>query len=569
MAAQLLQHSKKLAIVQDWLGRHYVFYCLLVTVSALVIRFYWGREIYLSGMGSDDFGNIRKSIYYPRGDFLIDGLAGDKQNHYGGLLYPLIIMLWQLFATTIAKTQAIFVVNSVLAAGTTFLSCLIMMRLTQVRSFFAPWVIASCVPLFVLTYAALVENLLFVFVILTGWILIKLSTNPSDKKWLVLLLLATAAAPLVRQPGLSVGAAAIVAVVFSDFAALKKRLALAALILVSMLPSVLVGRWIGALLGKQRESIYVEQVGQFLDSFSDIPVLISLGYNQMLYIVFAAGLLPALALLFLINGRLKDYFHRDHIYTCYALATTVIFVTFCLVHLIIKFDLDPQQARFVFGRYDDPAVIVLLPLGIALLLNRRESSFWLRLGFAIIMGVITYFSVQRAFVSDGLTLNVSGYFFPHRTWWVATYGPLIGAVFVVICFVWSHRWLWETVFLCLLLLNGLAINNGINFFEGKTSSSYRLVEKLNNWIKSSTTADECVVFYTPPAKTKSKQKFDVRTFRMVVFAAYPKVILKEEISTEAEKLCPVFLAPETTENIPASWQEIVRSSGYVMWRKGN
>ncbi|MCC6933913.1 MAG: hypothetical protein IT292_11800 [Deltaproteobacteria bacterium] len=555
--------------VRVWSETNYLLYCFSLVILGVLARFFFAQFIPISALGSDDFGNLRKSIYYPQGDFFMGGLKLDDQGQYGGLLYPFSIVPWQWFSSVYAKMQALFLLNSLFAGATAFLSCLILARITTARSFLAPLIIVSCGPVFLVTYAALAENLLYTFIAFAGYTLIEFSNNPRSRKWLFLVLLSALLAPMVRQPGYAVSLGLAVALLACEFAPLRKRICLSGLVLiVGTVPSMLVAKQIGAIIGKQRESVYMNQVSLYFDSLSDIPTLFSLGYNQLLYLIFAGALFPMLAVLFVFRGEIKQIFSGKSIYHWYALIVGGLFIAFCLLHLIIKFDLDPNVRSFIYGRYDDPALIVLLPLGLAYLLNVKALPWLSRFCFAILLMLIAYFVVARAFLDadGGTTLNISGYFFPlsyPQLFWV----PIVSMGVVFIVFMLPQKIAVASCLALALVINLLTIGSGVPALAKKARSYYRLAAGAD-WIIDNIDSRQCIAYNSRWADyiPRNKRKQAGKIIRMMEVFTYPRPALRSADKSQWE-ICSLLFAPLSAEQMPSPWQKVWQNGDYLLWQK--
>jgi hypothetical protein len=239
--------------------RRYRLYCLAVSVALVGLKLAVGNHVAASAMMSDDDENLNRALYFIRGDFALTGYPFSKIAY--GPLYPLVVSPSLLFGDPGLRLGAVFAINAALSAIVVFVGSLIVFRLTEVASLLVPICLAAYPPPFQLSFYALTENLLLPTFALLGWLSVDFEETCRRPRRLVLLLLLTALAPLVRVPGLAVVPALACLVWRHRRALLADRGARLAAGLVLVLPPVAYFLVYRFAVGSDREARYLAALG--------------------------------------------------------------------------------------------------------------------------------------------------------------------------------------------------------------------------------------------------------------------------------------------------------------------
>lgn len=419
----LLSSSGDLRTVNQTLNdqlrrRRYTVFCLSVVVVVLCVRFFFSLSVPASPMFSDDYGYLKKSIYYLHGNFAMGGIDVDRQNQWGGLLYPFVIAPWQLFEGIDARHRVVFFLNSCLAALAFLAGCSIIHRMSGASSYLAPLCLAALPPLFLFTFYALTENLLFLIAVSCGWLLVRIQQQGAERKDLLLLVLLMTAGPLTRTPGFAIAAASTLTLLFykGPRRATAFTTAFAGLLL-AVATYAIVSSHISAELGLSREARYLQRVtsaaGGSREFTQAAGTAVRLLANQCWYVLLACGVWPAA---FLIIGAFTpggkggaDAARRT--FLLYTVAASALFLFFSVLHLSFKFGFDPAQAGFIYGRYSDPAVLLLTIAGLGVLVSKeRPKMLLLILGTALTV-LLLHLSLKRLAVwTVSHTINQAGWY---------------------------------------------------------------------------------------------------------------------------------------------------------------
>lgn len=341
---------------------------LLVLLSIAVLKLILAAQIPASALFADDYDYLNRGIYYGSGHI-------DFPETYpfrivrAGLAYPMLISSWTFFDLE-NRLFWVFAVNVVLSTGTAYWGSRTITLLTGRFSVLYPVLIALLAPVFQSSYYVMTENLLYCLLALAAWLVADLERTIGRPARFGLLLGVVALLPLTRAPGLA-GAAAVLAVV----AANRSRLGLfktvrtgSAVLLAGAVPYLLYL----AVVSASREAGYARSATRkVLDATNWLPIA-QLFLAQWGYLFYAGAFLAVpfalLGLLWLtrLDAPLQQPWKNFGIFM---LVNSGLLVAFCVLHLINKFGpvgLNHEKATwFVFGRYDDPALLLLSLGGIA------------------------------------------------------------------------------------------------------------------------------------------------------------------------------------------------------------
>ncbi len=177
----------------------YAIYALVVILSVLAVKLWLASSVEASGLFADDYDYLNKSVSYVRGDFEFADYP--FYNHAAGILYPILISFWQLVSAPEWRMFVVIVVNGISAGIAGLAMCATVKKVTPVRSLWLPLVVATLPCVFVFSFFALTENLLFAVVALVMLLMVHVECAFETKWWIPLVVIGVAAAPLIRAPG--------------------------------------------------------------------------------------------------------------------------------------------------------------------------------------------------------------------------------------------------------------------------------------------------------------------------------------------------------------------------------
>ncbi|MCB0323518.1 MAG: hypothetical protein KDD69_08090 [Bdellovibrionales bacterium] len=554
--------------------RRYAAYLLALVVISIGLRFVFSFQVHGSAMFSDDYGHLKKSIYYPRGDLRMDGFEQDRQNQYTGLLYPLVVAPAQLFSDLQARHQAVFFINSLCAAAFALLACHVLVLTTGTRSWLIPLCLfASPIPI-LFSYYALTENLLFPLFLLIGVALLYLRDRPSSIPLWSLLVFGIVAAFLVRPAGTAAGFGAAAAIAFTFPLQRKYRLSLGGLIAFGTLGAYwTVSQIVKRTIDYSREGKYINWLQEYFSDPSDVLAVFKLALNQSWYILLGIGFWPVFFLLLRSLDGWQDKGtpagDRRRTFFAYAAAAGLTSLAFCLMHLSINIEFKFEDAHFIYGRYNDPTALLLLVCGAIAMVrggNFRERAQ--SIGTLVALGLL-YGALSRVVAWDSETINQAGlYLFSNDTPWYffsshgAGYPIGLLVVAVAVCgFLLRGQPLVIVAVLSLLALNAHALLSGFDDAESRGARVSRALEGAA-WINEHVPESECIAYdqrqRSKRAPRSIKKMYNV--YLALHFAVAPRRVVA---MNEPEKFHECRFVYSTADAEPAAhWREAWASKDY-------
>ncbi|MCB0340248.1 MAG: hypothetical protein KDD53_11620, partial [Bdellovibrionales bacterium] len=369
-------------------------------------------KIGASGMFSDDYGYLRKSIHYPAGDFFLEGMRFDKQNHYSGFLYPFVISPWRFIEGMVPRYAVVAFINSLLGLISVVASIAVFRELDKRISFLTMLLFFLLPPIFLFTFYALTENLLFPMIPMGIWFVLLGVKRRSIFAELGTFFVSFCA-PLVRPPGL-----ALTLALFAGkfvYAPTKRDRVLASLyVVVSLFGYFLLARYFSNLLGHSTEVYYADRIASHFEGWRSVVVGATLTLNQLLYIVVSVGVWPlAFLISYWIVRTNNDEKSLDTTWRCFCLivATSFLgFLAFSVVHLLMKFNLDPAKSDFIYGRYSDPCVFLLLLWSSVVFSDLSIQKTRLPPVAVAFASVLFFIGLLRTIGWESETINNAGWF---------------------------------------------------------------------------------------------------------------------------------------------------------------
>ena len=545
-----------------YLSKRDVVAVFLVIISIVAIQFIVGMYIPASTMGSDDYGNLKKSIFYSLGQFSINAHGPDRQNQWGGLLYPLYISGWKIFDDFELRIRAVFFLNSLLAAGTVFVSTLTIYSMTKYRSLLVPFCFATLGPIFLMTYCALTENLLYFIISLSAF-----SVMQYEKKqnlfWYGIVLLCAIAAPLTRPPGLACSVGIVTAICFASSNQRIKRFVLAAIILASCVGLYL---YISALfserLGKSREGMYISRFFSKIFSYGGISWVVESFISQLSYVVASCAIIPFFGFLSMLGvGRERKDSHRLSV-EIYTLISALFFICFAVLHLTLKLRFNPEQTDFIYGRYSDPALLLFCIVGLVYYFNYPVPKIGSKKGILLIaLGAIAIFYLGLFVIRcHSHTINIAGLY--ALSYYQLTIWHLILALIVMFSiYLFSGKWRITLSLLVLVLFNMWTVYEGL---DGQGARARRIFSTIgvNFYIGANIPKDELICFDSRIASRNAPgAHFHMRdVYRILEFAVYPRKTLM--VRPQNIDQC-LNLLTDTSQPLPQGWKAVWQDRTYL------
>jgi hypothetical protein len=341
-------------------SRRYTGYCLAVAIALVAFKLVIGADVPCTSLFADDHEYLNRSPYVLRGDLRMRDypFAGTAY----GPLYPLAVSPWMAVGDAVTRVRIVFAINAILSAIVTFFGSLTVFRLTRKPSLLVPVCLSVFPPPFLLSFYAMSENLLFALLAIGGWLVTDFAHTCRQPGRAVLLLLVVSMLPLVRVPGLAVVPALAVLVWLHRRELFGGRRFLVSAVLAVLVP---VGAYVGVYLKSMestRESLYLSALDTLRSDLSLWRFPLELAAGQVGYVFFttAAWALPVFLVVAWQLCQWPRTADREYWvdYFVWAGMSSIFFLGFAVVHLVQK--LPPTEGDFIYGRYDDPAALVLL-----------------------------------------------------------------------------------------------------------------------------------------------------------------------------------------------------------------
>lgn len=567
---------------------------ILAVLIGVVIQALLAQKLTASGMFSDDYGYLKKSIYYLRGNFSLEGTASDRQNQWGGLVYPIAISPWQLFADPDTRHRVVFFLNSLMAAITVFASMFVIHGLSQgkpastrdLQSSVSPafslpmgrgmtFLISACLftfpPLFLFTFYALTENVFNMLAALNGAVIFATHNTASrcpgnfqggclrrinylQHIMLIALVVLATLSTLSRPTGIAIAIGIACALLLMKNLSIVMRLTYAALTLsASVFSYSFFSKLASVKLDVSREERFLGRIFTHLNEPADIVTLLQLTLNHSYYILLAGGAIPILAaVLFLTMSKVRDYDRSKTYpsgtcavsgYVCYTVVASLGLLILCLVQLTVKLHLDPADANFIYGRYVDTIALLLMTLGLASFVNcdysqvmQGSRSRALYTATMALSALMLYLALSRVANWNGNTINQAGlYAFLNMG-----SSPLIQtSIICVVVGLFIYSTLRNSASLKAVLLVGVITFNLWGLSKGWNDASTRSLKISHSlqgatWLTQNSPSDACVSVDSRLAATRApgslKDVLDI--YRALEFVLYPRTVLHGQSSIE-------------------------------------
>jgi hypothetical protein len=355
-------------------SRRYAAYCIAVGVALVAGKLWLATAVPSSALFADDYEYLNRAIYLLHGDVQLTGYPFGRVPY--GPLYSLAVSPWMLVSDPSLRLTVVFGINALLSAIVVLCGSLTVFRLTNTASLLVPICLATFAPLFQFSFYAMSENLLFPLLAVLGLLSVDFDATCRRTSRLLLLLLLAVMLPLVRVPGLAVTPALVLLLWMNRHELAGRRIVpytIAAAILLSLV-SYYGFYQIG--LESWREARYLHHLRVVTLRAERLLFPLRLTGAQAAYLLLSTAywVVPVLAVVASQVRASPDSLEkrRWRNYLTYAVVTSGTFVAFTLVHLIEK--LRFRHPDFIYGRYDDPAGLLLVIGGLAAVLWLRPLT---------------------------------------------------------------------------------------------------------------------------------------------------------------------------------------------------
>jgi len=389
-------------------SRQYTAYCFVVAATLVACKLWLATYVPSSALFADDYEYLNRSPYLIRGDVHLTGYPfGDVPY---GPLYSLVVAPWMLISDPTFRLVAVFGINAVLSAIVVVCGSLTVCRLTGAVSLLVPLCLATFSPLFQFSFYAMSENLLFPLLAVIGLLVVDFADTCTRLSRVLLLLFIALLLPLVRVPGLAVGPAlALLLWMNRDRFGTRRMVACvvgAAIVLMAL--SYYGFYQLG--IDSWREARYLHHLHVATARPERLLFPLHLTVAQGIYLFLSTGywVLPVLVVVALQVRAAPHSPERRrwmNVLT-YTFVTSGMFVFFAVVHLIEK--LRFRRPEFMYGRYDDPAGVLLVIAGLAALSWMKPLTRTQRIVLQVMAPLALCFALARIWDNEPSSINNSG-----------------------------------------------------------------------------------------------------------------------------------------------------------------
>lgn len=540
--------------------RQYVWYCLAVSILLVSCKLILGADVAATSLFADDHEYLNRSPYMLRGDLRLTGYPFSKTAY--GPLYPLVVSPWILATDPGIRVHVVFAINAVLSAVVVMFGSLTVSRLTRTAALLVPLCLAAFPPLFLFSFYAMSENLLFALLAIGGWLVVDFDQTCRRPLRALALLLIVVMLPLVRVPGLAV-LPALAALAWQHrhgpFRSFPVRIA--AVVAVA-LPCVAYGGVYLLGMESDREDLYLATLRSLASDPSLWRFPVELALSQIGYVFFTTGawVLPiVLALWWQVRDHPRDADRQRWLnYLTYAGTAGAGFVLFAVMHLVQK--LDPGEGTFIYGRYNDPATVLLLVGGLAAVQGIRPQGVLLHLLLRLVTPLALCLVLAKVTTKFWLPpANQSGLAIFAGNFWPFSYYAAAVALLVAVQLLSDRpRWYAPAAMLFLLTYSVLTCRWGVSVIEARARRALPAVESAR-WIAQNLPPDARIGYdatlLDAPALRGHKTMRSV--YRSMAFRVHPRMAILVDREADLARVDYFFTRA-------AAWRT---KTGLVLWRR--
>lgn len=538
--------------------------CLTVAGIATLLKCILATSVPASALFAEDYNYLNIAINYARGEAFFDSSYPFIAQH-SGLAYFLLISPWLWFAPE-HRMLFVFMLNCIMSGVVIYFGGRIICELVGKVVFFPLVLLALFSPVFKFSFYVLTENLLFPLLVVAAFLFTDITRTLQSRSRFAVMLFIIALIPITRAPGLSVivGCLAVLFTQTRDVSRKKLFVAAAAIIAAALIPYLLYSISYGA----TREARYGNHVTSVLavqENWKYIPRFL---LSQLMYVFTSA--LCLLPVFFLLSPRLAELTGQPRKwlnYFYFSFFTAGGLVAFCVVHLVLKLlrvDSAPEsQGWFAFGRYDDPATLLVFIGGLAAFWTYQASAFSRTFRWTVCLGTTGLIVAAFAFVTSRTwsSVNQAGLSFFYRSLPVSNL-LLVQVLFVIAALVGC----WLTFvrgrgfalvvagFLCFQIVS---IEHGMKQTINRANGIHQALEGAY-WITQNTSETSLVCFdfrvVGQPAPGAIKRMYAL--YRAAVHVIYPRNFLPAKTESDFAKCSATIttLAQASKDDKKILWQ---------------
>lgn len=534
------------------------------------------RELPASGLFSDDYGVIKKSIFYPRGEFFMGGVKVDRQNQWGGLVYPLMLTPWKYVDSPFARHQAIFFINSLLALATSLVGSYLVYKIAGSFKILPTLAVFVFPAVFLFTFVAMTENAFHLVALLPALPLSFLCRDGqgsgSKRFWISFLFLValTFFATLTRISGLAISAGVAVALfLVPNWSTRSKSIAALFVLGTNILIYKLGASLVQSAGAASRESAWVSRLLSGAAQESALFSFISIILHQIYYICLSVAVFPlGFVLLHLMTemrkGRKSEFLvaGENAVLQVYLMSSAVAIFLLSALQISEKYHLEVVSA--VYGRYGDTVALLVLIWGLGLAFSNRVWQET-RLGAYLLVFVFMFFGLIRVYGWTEDTINQAGWYAfliadPSVYWGIVAL-LVLSSLSVLI----PGKLMLRVSLLCLVVFSVWTIKIGYQRAQKRAQLVYHSLE-VGEHIQSLLPVDTCISIDRKTGKEKApgsiKRMSDV--YRALYFLAYPRSI-NLAATAEEKTRCPYYFYKQSL--IPESdWEPLWTNGDYVLYK---
>lgn len=557
--------------------KNYLRITLLVGVILILIKFVLLQHIPMSGLIADDYDYVNKARFFSRGDFLMKSYP--LVNIKTSPIYPLFLSPWTLVDGFTARHLVLFSINFMFSLLGFVFSSLAIAKMTDRRILLVPFVLSLFAIPFIFSFYFMTENLLFFLLAVIFWLMADFELTLRSKKHFSAFVVMLTFITTTRIPAFSILPAILLICLFYFRYTPWKQLTAKMLILAGM-PLLFYFLIHKVLLPGSRNQMYFDAIKQIFHHdegyslLTNLGTIVSLFVNQLTYQITASGFWMFPLALFSIWLLIK----RDHLQNpkwrnilIFTFVSVLFFTGFCIIHLLYKFNLDPEKRWFIYGRYNDPATYLWVLLGISLLFGFitdpiKEKNAWILIAIFILACLLwlisNHWHIKYVPVNQsGLSLFKPGKKIP---FFIQIF--LLTGVLATIFTVYRPQ-LWKWTLLTYFSLFQLAtLISGMDYVISRSKMAM-FPQEVNTYIEREVPTNATILcnknisLESAPSSAKSMR----HVYRVLFFAAHPRTVIIEPFTDAALHHADYIFSLKLPEN-SAAYREVWSKGPYTLYK---
>lgn len=494
------------------------YYCLVIALIATIFQYILLLDIPLSPLWAEDYNYLNRAIYYIQGDFALEGYPfGKKQS---GLLYYLLITPWVYFDLG-SRFLFLYGVNALLYGVSVYFTSMTIARLTKSYHILVPIFVGTLPFLFQFPAYIMTENLLFALLSILMYLFADSKfLDDFSKKKLIGIFILVLCLTQTRIPGLAV-VPGLLYLVLSYVSLTKKHIYyLCSLVFFGVCIVFLSSFLFDYKLS--REMFYVEKLFYFFSTSTEWISVLDLVVSQIEYIFLSSYFWVVIFSLFFYikveDNYLKKYYN-------FSLIIGGFFLMFTLAHLIPKQLVYDQGSWFIYGRYNDPVLLIVSILGVVGLFYIKSFNVYEKFIFHFLVPIFFIYALNHVFIQNiwkpvnqcGLTLlaldeNSTIY----SNIWMAS-------VLLLCCLSLNYKQRQLIFLLCIITFNVFTNIEGYKYTKARAEAYAPLIEAAD-WFSQNTSSKTtiCYDYTVKNLAVPGLSKKVGNTYRAMAFFNYPR-----------------------------------------------